>query len=144
MSGNALESNRLSYTFSGSNARGGNNSASVNTAYRSSFATLGGSYSESSDYRQTGLNGRGSLVAYPWHVLASNETGSTMTIVDAPQAEGLMVNGDESIVTNRDGVALVPYATPIARTQSRCLKPKTARARKCSATWPTWLRTMAP
>lgn len=112
MSGNALESNRLSYTFSGSNARGGNNSASVNTAYRSSFATLGGSYSESSDYRQTGLNGRGSLVAYPWHVLASNETGSTMTIVDAPQAEGLMVNGDESIVTNRDGVALVPYATP--------------------------------
>ncbi|MCL0261807.1 fimbria/pilus outer membrane usher protein, partial [Klebsiella pneumoniae] len=67
---------------------------------------------ESSDYRQTGLSGRGSLVAYPWHVLASNETGTTMTIVDAPKAEGLMVNGDESIMTNRDGVALVPYATP--------------------------------
>ncbi|MCK6712065.1 fimbrial biogenesis outer membrane usher protein [Enterobacter cloacae] len=112
MSGNALASNRLSYTLSGSNARGGNNTASVNTAYRANFATLGGSYSESSDYRQTGLNGRGSLVAVPWHLLASNETGSTMTIVDAPQAEGLMVNGDESIVTNRDGVALVPYATP--------------------------------
>lgn len=48
----------------------------------------------------------------PWHLLASNETGTTMTIVDAPKAEGLMVNGDESIVTNRDGVALVPYATP--------------------------------
>lgn len=91
---------------------GGKNAASVNAAYRSNFATLGGSYSESSDYRQTGLSGRGSLVAYPWHVLASNETGTTMTIVDAPKAEGLMVNGDESIMTNRDGVALVPYATP--------------------------------
>lgn len=112
MSGNALASNRLSYTLSGSNARGGKNSASVNTAYRSNFATLGGSYSESSDYRQTGLSGRGSLVAFPWHVLASNEAGSTMTIVDAPKAEGLIVNGDESIVTNHDGVALVPYATP--------------------------------
>ncbi|EOZ9572863.1 fimbria/pilus outer membrane usher protein [Enterobacter hormaechei] len=112
MSGNALASNRLSYTLSGSNARGGKNAASVNAAYRSNFATLGGSYSESSDYRQTGLSGRGSLVAYPWHVLASNETGTTMTIVDAPKAEGLMVNGDESIMTNRDGVALVPYATP--------------------------------
>ena len=60
MSGNALASNRLSYTLSGSNARGGNNTASVNTAYRANFATLGGSYSESSDYRQMGLNGRGS------------------------------------------------------------------------------------
>ncbi len=112
VSGNALESNRLSYTLSGSNSRGGNNTASLNTAYRANFATLGGSYSESSDYRQTGLSGRGSLVVYPWHVLASNETGSTMTIVDAPQAKGLMVNGDESIVTNREGIALVPYATP--------------------------------
>ena len=71
--------------------RAGKNAASVNAAYRSNFATLGGSYSESSDYRQTGLSGRGSLVAYPWHVLASNETGTTMTIVDAPKAEGLMV-----------------------------------------------------
>lgn len=112
VSGNALDSNRLSYSISGSNAREGSNSASVNTAFRSNFATLGGSYSQSSDYRQTGLSGRGSLVAYPWQVLASNETGSTMTIVDAPQAKGLIVNGDESIVTNSNGVALVPYATP--------------------------------
>ena len=58
-------------------------------------------------------------MAYPWHVLASNETGTTMTIVDAPKAEGLMVNGDESIMTNRDGVALVPYATRIAKTPLR-------------------------
>ncbi len=42
-----------------------------------------------------------------------------MTIVDAPKAEGLMVNGDESIMTNRDGVALVPYATPYRKTPLR-------------------------
>lgn len=45
-------------------------------------------------------------------MLASNEIGNTMTVVEAPQAEGLMVNGDESIVTNAQGLALVPYATP--------------------------------
>ncbi|WP_268628726.1 fimbria/pilus outer membrane usher protein, partial [Escherichia coli] len=51
-------------------------------------------------------------VAIPWHLLASNEMGNTMMVVDAPKAKGLMVNGDESIVTNDEGLALVPYATP--------------------------------
>ncbi|MTD41143.1 fimbria/pilus outer membrane usher protein [Erwinia sp. CPCC 100877] len=112
LSGNALASNRLSYSLSGSHQRGSSNMASLNTAYRASFSTLGGSYSESSDYRQTGLTGRGSLVAIPWHLLTSNEIGNTMTVVEAPKASGLIVNGDESIVTNSDGLALVPYATP--------------------------------
>ncbi len=37
-----------------------------------------------------------------------------MTIGRCRRREGLMVNGDESIVTNRDGVALVPlrHAVP--------------------------------
>ncbi|MDR2288459.1 MAG: fimbrial biogenesis outer membrane usher protein, partial [Serratia marcescens] len=112
LSGNALESNRLSYSLSGSNRSGGDNMASVNAAYRARASTLGVSYSEGDDYRQSGLSARGSLVAIPWHLLASNEIGNTMTVVEAPQAEGLMVNGDESIVTNAQGLALVPYATP--------------------------------
>jgi outer membrane usher protein len=112
LSGNALESNRLSYALAGSNQSGGNSMASVNTAYRANATTVGGSYSESSDYRQLGMSARGSLVAIPWHLLASNEMGNTMMVVDAPKAKGLMVNGDESIVTNDEGLALVPYATP--------------------------------
>ncbi|MFO2462308.1 fimbrial biogenesis outer membrane usher protein [Pseudomonas sp. 15FMM2] len=112
VSGNALESNRLSYTVAASNQDGGNNTASVNTSYRANASTLGASYGESSDYRQTGLAARGSVVMIPGHVLASNEIGSTMMVVEAPKAEGLMVNGDQSIVTNKDGLALVPYATP--------------------------------
>lgn len=112
LSGNAMESNRLSYSVTGNNAQGGKNMASVNTTYRSNFSTLGASYSESGDYRQSGISSRGSLVAFPWHVLASNEIGSTMTIVEAPAAEGLMVNGDRSIITDKNGLALVPYATP--------------------------------
>ena len=112
LSGNALESNRLSYSFTGSNSNGGKNMASLNSTYRSNFSTLGASYSESGDYRQAGVSSRGSLVAFPWHMLATNEIGSTMTVIEAPAAQGLMVNGDESIMTNKDGLALVPYATP--------------------------------
>ncbi|EOW0440662.1 fimbria/pilus outer membrane usher protein [Providencia rettgeri] len=115
LSGTALESNRLSYAFSGSNQEGGQNMASANVSYRSNISTIGVSLSEANDYRQTGLNARGSLVAIPWNVLASNEIGNTMTIVNAPKAQGLMINGDKSIMTNADGLALVPYATPYRR-----------------------------
>lgn len=112
VSGNAMESNRLSYTVSGSNQSGSNSTASVNTSYRSNISTVGASYGESSNYRQAGLGARGSVVMIPGHILASNEIGSTMTVVEAPKAKGLLVNGDQSIVTNKDGLALVPYATP--------------------------------
>ncbi|HBO23433.1 MAG TPA: usher protein FimD [Providencia sp.] len=112
LSGTALEANRLNYAFSGSNQQNGQNMASANVTYRANISTLGASLSESNDYRQTGLSARGSLVAIPWNVLMSNEVGSTMTIVKAPKAEGLMINGDQSIVTNSEGLALVPYATP--------------------------------
>jgi outer membrane usher protein len=112
LSGTALESNRLSYSIAGANQSKEANMASLNASYRANASTLGGSYSESRDYRQTGVSVRGSLVAIPWHVLASNEVGNTLTVVEAPQAKGLVVNGDQSIVTNADGLALVPYATP--------------------------------
>lgn len=112
LSGNALASNRLSYSLSGSDQRGGGNMASINTTYRANFSTLGASYSESSDYRQIGISSRGSMVAIPWRMLTSNGMGNTMTVVEAPEASGLMVNGDESIVTNKEGFALMTYATP--------------------------------
>lgn len=112
LSANALESNRLTYSLTGSNQQGGQNMFSASSDYRSSVSTVGASYSESRDHRQTGLSARGSIVAIAGHVLAANEAGSTMTVVEAPKARGLTVNGDKSILTNRDGMALVPYATP--------------------------------
>ena len=141
LSGNALESNRLSYSLSGSNRSGGDNMASVNAAYRTRVSTLGASYSEGNDYRQSGLSARGSPVAIPWHVLASNEIGNTMTVVEAPQAEGLMVNGDESIVTNAQGRRWCLMLRRTGKIRSRCRIPATAAGRKSAATLPTTCRT---
>lgn len=115
VSGVSGAANQLSYTLSGANQTGGDNMAGISANYRTPISTLGGSYSEASDYRQAGLSARGSLVAIPWHLLATNEIGHTLTVIEAPQAAGLMVNGDESIVTNAEGLALVPYATPYRR-----------------------------
>ena len=63
VSGSALESQRLTWTLSGANQQGGQNTASANLAWRSRFSTLGGSYSESGAYRQAGLSARGRLKA---------------------------------------------------------------------------------
>ncbi|MGL5387685.1 MAG: fimbria/pilus outer membrane usher protein [Serratia sp. (in: enterobacteria)] len=112
ISGTAMESNRLTYSLSGSHANDGDNMATFNATYRSNYSTLGTSYSKSANFRQSGLSSRGSIVAFPWHVLTSNEVSNTMTIVEAPAASGLMINGDGSIITNNKGLALVPYATP--------------------------------
>ena len=112
VSGVSGEANQLNYTLSAANQPGGGHMAGINADYRTTVATVGGSYSEATDYRQAGLSARGSLVALPWHLLATNEIGHTMTVIDAPQAAGLMVNGDPSVVTDNRGMALVPYATP--------------------------------
>ena len=64
-----------------------------------------------------------------------------MTVVEAPQAEGLMVNGDESIVTNAQGLALVPYATPYRQNSITLSDTGHSSGRKSAATLPTTCRT---
>jgi len=87
VSGVSGDANQLSYTLAGANQPGGVNMASVNAHYRTPLSTLGGSYSEATDYRQAGLSARGSLVAIPGHLLAANEIGHTLTIIDAPKPQ---------------------------------------------------------
>ncbi|MBT0725041.1 fimbrial biogenesis outer membrane usher protein, partial [Rosenbergiella sp. S61] len=112
VSGTALPSNLLSYSLTASNQNDGGSLAGFNTTYRSQVATVGGSYSEADDYRQVGLSASGSIVASPWNVLTTNENSDTLIIVEAPKAGGRMVNGDASVITNKNGLALVPYVTP--------------------------------
>ncbi|MBT0725769.1 fimbria/pilus outer membrane usher protein, partial [Rosenbergiella sp. S61] len=95
-----------------SNQNDGGSLAGFNTTYRSQVATVGGNYSEADDYRQVGLSASGSIVASPWNILTTNENSDTLIIVEAPKAGGRMVNGDASVITNKNGLALVPYVTP--------------------------------
>jgi outer membrane usher protein len=112
LSGTAFESNKLNYSLSSASQQKRQNMVSANFSYRSNISTIGSSVSRSNNYNQTSLSARGSLVAIPWKILASNEIGNTMTIVKAPEAQDLIVNGDRSLTTNKSGFALIPYATP--------------------------------
>ncbi|MEW7001518.1 fimbrial biogenesis outer membrane usher protein [Serratia ureilytica] len=111
LSGNALESNRLSYSLNGSNRSGGDNMAGVNAAYRTRVSTLGVSYSEGNDYRQSGLSARGSLVA----ILACADVERNRQYHDGGRgAAGRRADGQRRRKhrDQRQGLALVPYATP--------------------------------
>ena len=115
LSGSAGHGNQLNYSLSGMNSDGGHNSASANLSYRSRLSTLSTSYSESDTYRQLGLGAQGSIVALPWNIVATNGTGDTFAVIEAPKAKGLVINGDESLVTNGQGLALSASVAPYRR-----------------------------
>ncbi|WP_238149362.1 hypothetical protein [Arsenophonus endosymbiont of Aleurodicus floccissimus] len=58
---------------------------------------MGASYSEANNYRQSGLNARGTIVAFPYHILASGETANTSMVLEAPMAENLTVNDNRTV-----------------------------------------------
>jgi outer membrane usher protein len=112
VSGTAGKYDLIDYTLTASNQTGGNNLISGSVNYRNPYSTVGASYSEANNYRQTGLNARGTIVAFPYHILASGETANTLTVIEAPMAENLTVNNNRAVLTNKQGLALVTNATP--------------------------------
>lgn len=117
LSGTAGKDDLVNYTLTGSNQTGGNNLVGANVSYRHPYSTLSASYTEANDYRQGGLGTRGTVVAIPNHIAFSGDTGKTYTIIEAPMANNMMVNGHKATLTNHQGVVLVansiPYRTNI-------------------------------
>jgi len=112
LSGTAGTSNQASYNLSATRDHTDSHSANASLSYRTSFATLNGSFSEASQYRQFGLGASGSLVAWRGGVLTSSQVGDTFAIVEAPGAKGATLAGDESREVNSRGQVLVPYLSP--------------------------------
>ncbi|UDQ79633.1 fimbrial biogenesis outer membrane usher protein [Erwinia rhapontici] len=112
LSGTAGKANQWNYNVDVANSRGGNTTTNANVGYRASATTMNASWSQSSNFSQEGLGMTGSLVAYQGGVLFANQVGSTFAIIDAPGVANAAVNSDATIITNRQGKALVPYMSP--------------------------------
>ncbi|EAQ5803192.1 fimbrial biogenesis outer membrane usher protein [Salmonella enterica] len=118
-SGTAGEYNQVTYSLSANNRHGDNNTMNSSLSYRTNFATLNGSYSESGSYRQIGAGANGSIVAYDGGILTSSLLGDTFAIVDAPGAQGATLGGDGTRTTNKAGKVLVPYLSPYRKNRIR-------------------------
>ncbi|EKT64656.1 fimbria/pilus outer membrane usher protein [Providencia burhodogranariea] len=112
MSGIAGKDDQINYTLTGTNLTGGNNLIGGNVNYKHPYSSISTSYSEASNYRQSGFGARGTIVTTPSYLAFSAETGQTYTIIDAPMANNMMVNANKTTLTNKQGVVLVTNSVP--------------------------------
>ena len=104
--------NSLSYGVNQSVSRGGNHSFALNGSYRTPDTTLSGNYGQGNDYRQVGVSASGSLVAHAGGITFSPETGSTLALIEAKDAQGASLPGAPGTRIDRRGYAILPYLRP--------------------------------
>lgn len=112
LSGSAGQANQWNYNVNIANSQGGGTTSNTGVSYRSSAASVNASWSQGSAFSQMGLGLSGSLAAYQGGVLFANQVGNTFAIIDAPGLANAQINNDATILTNRQGKALVPYMSP--------------------------------
>ncbi|MEI9599616.1 fimbria/pilus outer membrane usher protein [Moellerella wisconsensis] len=100
---------QLNYNLNFAHQHAGNTTLNSSLSYKTQIATLNSSYSHSDQYQQLGLGASGSLVAFSGGILTSNQLGETFAIINAPGVKNAAINGDKTMTTNNNGIALVPY-----------------------------------
>lgn len=81
-------------------------------AYRNSMANMNVSASSGAGTKQYSAGIQGGVVAYGNGVVLSQSLGDTIAIVETPGAEGISVEGQPGVSTNRWGRAVVPSISP--------------------------------
>lgn len=76
------------------------------------MATVNGSYSQSSTYRQAGASVSGGIVAWSGGVNLANRLSETFAVMNAPGIKDAYVNGQKYRTTNRNGVVVYDGMTP--------------------------------
>lgn len=112
LSGTLLDDNRLSYGVNTGHTEAGGQNNSANLGYQGSLGNLSGSYSYSSDYRQTSLGASGGVVVHSGGVTLSQPLGDTFAIVKAKDAQGVGILNSPGVKVDRFGYAIVNNVTP--------------------------------
>lgn len=86
--------------------------AGANMSWNTPVAMLGGSYSQSSRYRQMSGNLSGGMVLWSGGLNLANRLTETVAILDAPGLEGAYVNGQKYRTTNRHGTVVYDNLSP--------------------------------
>ena len=97
----------LSYQYQGNETTAG-----ANLTWNAPVATVNGSYSQSSAYRQAGASVSGGIVAWSGGVNLANRLSETFAVMNAPGIKDAYVNGQKYRTTNRNGVVVYDGMTP--------------------------------
>lgn len=86
--------------------------AGANLTWNTPFATLNGSYSQSSEYAQSGASLSGGVVAWSGGINLANQLSETFAVMQAPGLEGAWVNGQKYRTTDKKGTVVYDNLTP--------------------------------
>lgn len=118
ISGTLLEDNNLDYSVrQGFRNEGRGANGSVGVKYNGSFSqlNLGYIYSDNGDYNQVNFGASGGVAIHSGGITFGQPLGDTNILISAPGAEGVSVEGFHGVKTDRNGYAIVPYATSYKR-----------------------------
>ncbi|MFC0226930.1 fimbria/pilus outer membrane usher protein [Serratia aquatilis] len=104
--------NEFSYGVNQSSSRSGNHSFALNGTYRNPKATLAANFGQGNSYRQTGVSASGSLLVHQGGITLSPETGNTVALIEAKNAQGAALPGVPGTRIDSRGYAILPYLRP--------------------------------
>lgn len=113
VSGTAGDEHQYSYGVTGSSYnQGTGSSVAMNGGYRSPYTSLTATYGAGRDYQSGSVGMSGTVIGWPWGVVATPYTGDTFAVVEAKGASGAKVGGYSGIHIDPWGHAAVPYLNP--------------------------------
>ncbi|MGH8044077.1 MAG: fimbria/pilus outer membrane usher protein, partial [Stenotrophomonas sp.] len=102
----------------------GDNSVAVSTGWRAPYATLGGSYTSSSNgTRQASASASGAVVVHSGGVTLAPQLGETIGIIEAKGAKGALLGSNNGVKVDGRGYAITTSLSPY-RMNDVVLDPK--------------------
>ncbi|NCG51319.1 fimbria/pilus outer membrane usher protein [Serratia fonticola] len=104
--------NEFSYGVNQSSSRSGNHNFALNGTYRNPSATLAANFGQGNHYRQAGVSASGSLLVHQGGITLSPETGTTVALIEAKNAQGATLPSVPGTRIDSRGYAILPYLRP--------------------------------
>ncbi|MFV8868559.1 fimbria/pilus outer membrane usher protein [Serratia fonticola] len=125
LNGTALAANNLNWGIQqGYGSQGEGNTGSLNADYRGTYAEVTGGYGYDETSQRINYGIQGGIIAHENGVTFGQPLGETVALIEAPGADGVVVDNKTGVKTDWRGYAIVPYASPY-RKNSIQLNPQT-------------------
>ncbi|MGU3414018.1 fimbria/pilus outer membrane usher protein [Enterobacteriaceae bacterium C34A] len=122
-SGTLLDDSQLSYAASQTWGNDSHNS-NLSAAYNGSGGVASAGYARGKGYQQGMLGLQGGVLMHHHGITFGPPLGETVVLVHAPNTQGLKIQNNQNLYTDRWGNAVVPYAVPY-RVNDVALDPST-------------------
>lgn len=113
ISGTAGDDSQFSYGVNTAHYNQGTGSSlNLNGGWRAPYSNMTVAYGTGRNYENASVGMSGTIIGWPWGVVATPYTGDTFAIVEAKDAKGAKVSGYTGVQIDRWGHAAVPYLNP--------------------------------